>query len=167
MKKISIDPITRLEGHGKIDIFLNDDGQVENAYLTIPELRGFEKFCEGRPVEEIPRIVPKICGVCPGVHHMASAKTVDDVYKVKVPSAGVKLRRLFYEAHNLHIIVSQNNCPLIEYFPDVEPDTGNEIFWKVFEGEPHAVDGHITPTGNPGLGITLNRDKLAELAHNN
>src|SRR6056297_2377220 len=102
MKKITIDPITRLEGHGKIDIFLNDYGKVENAYLEIPELRGFEKFCEGRPVEEIPRIVPKICGVCPGCHHIASAKAADAVYKVKVPPAGVKLRRLFYEAHNLH-----------------------------------------------------------------
>ncbi len=51
MKKISIDPITRLEGHGKIEIFLNAEGDVENSYLQIPELRGFEKFCEGRPVE--------------------------------------------------------------------------------------------------------------------
>jgi len=63
VKKISIDPITRLEGHGKIEIFLNDEGDVEDAFLQIPELRGFEKFCEGRPVEEMPRIVPRICGV--------------------------------------------------------------------------------------------------------
>jgi len=63
MVKISIDPITRLEGHGKIEIFLNSDGDVQNTYLQIPELRGFEKFCEGRPVEELPRIVPRICGV--------------------------------------------------------------------------------------------------------
>ncbi len=63
MKKISIDPITRLEGHGKIDIFLDDSGNVANAYFQVPELRGFERFCEGRPVEELPRIVPRICGV--------------------------------------------------------------------------------------------------------
>jgi len=63
MKRIEIDPITRLEGHGKITIFLNDEGNVENAYLQIPELRGFEKFVEGLPVEEIPRVVPRICGV--------------------------------------------------------------------------------------------------------
>ena len=63
MTKISIDPVTRLEGHGKIEIFLNDDGAVVNAYLQIPELRGFEKFCEGRPIEEMPRIVTRICGV--------------------------------------------------------------------------------------------------------
>jgi F420-non-reducing hydrogenase large subunit len=63
MTKISIDPITRLEVHGKIEIFLNDGGEVQNTYLQIPELRGFEKFCQGRPVEELPRIVPRICGV--------------------------------------------------------------------------------------------------------
>jgi F420-non-reducing hydrogenase large subunit len=63
MTKISIDPITRLEGHGKIEIFLDKEGEVVNTYLQIPELRGFEKFCEGRPVEEMPRIVPRICGV--------------------------------------------------------------------------------------------------------
>ena len=63
MKRVTIDPITRLEGHGKIEIFLNEDGGVSNTYFLIPELRGFEKFCEGRPVEEMPRIVPRICGV--------------------------------------------------------------------------------------------------------
>ncbi len=65
MKTISIDPVTRLEGHGKIEIFLNDAGNVENAYFQVPELRGFEKFCEGRPVEEMPDITSRICGVCP------------------------------------------------------------------------------------------------------
>ena len=102
MKKITIDPITRLEGHGKIEIFLNDDGEVENAYLQIPELRGFEKFCEGRPVEELPRITPRICGVCPGAHHMASTKATDAVYHVDPPSAAKKLRELFYCAHMIH-----------------------------------------------------------------
>ena len=63
MKRIEIDPITRLEGHGKITIFLGDDGGVENAYLQIPELRGFEQFVVGLPVEEVPRVVPRICGV--------------------------------------------------------------------------------------------------------
>jgi len=63
MKRISIDPITRLEGHGKIDIFLNDDGGVANCYFQVPELRGFEKFVEGMPVEEVPRVVSRICGV--------------------------------------------------------------------------------------------------------
>lgn len=63
MKKVTIDPITRLEGHGKIEIFLDDSGDVKEVYFQIPELRGFEKFCQGRPVEELPRIVTRICGV--------------------------------------------------------------------------------------------------------
>ncbi len=110
MEKISIDPITRLEGHGKIDIFLDDNGDVANAYLVIPELRGFEKFCEGRPVEELPRITPRICGVCPEAHHMASAKACDAVYHVEVPSPGKKLRELLYSAfyvadHTVHFYI--------------------------------------------------------------
>jgi len=102
MKKVTIDPITRLEGHGKIEIFLNDEGDVEDAYLQIPELRGFEKFCEGRPVEEMPRITTRICGVCPGAHHMASVKATDAVYHVDPPSVAKKLRELFYCAHMIH-----------------------------------------------------------------
>ena len=102
MKKVTIDPITRLEGHGKIELFLTDKGEVENAYLQIPELRGFEKFCEGRPVEEMPRITPRICGVCPGAHHMASVKATDAVYHVDPPAAAKKLRELFYCAHMVH-----------------------------------------------------------------
>ncbi|MDP3063613.1 MAG: Ni/Fe hydrogenase subunit alpha [Chloroflexota bacterium] len=102
MKRITIDPITRLEGHGRIEIFLNDKGEVANAYFQVPELRGFEKFCEGRPVEELPRIVPRICGVCPEAHHLASSKAVDAVYHVQPPPAAVKLRELFYSAHFVH-----------------------------------------------------------------
>lgn len=102
MKRITIDPITRLEGHGKIEIFLKDNGEVENVYFQVPELRGFEKFCEGRPVEELAQIVTKICGVCPGCHHMASGKAADAVYGVEPPPTAKKLRELFYMAHFVH-----------------------------------------------------------------
>ncbi|MDO9341122.1 MAG: Ni/Fe hydrogenase subunit alpha [Bacteroidales bacterium] len=102
MKRITIDPITRLEGHGKIEIFLNEEGEVSNVYFQVPELRGFEKFCEGRPVEELPAIVAKICGVCPGCHHMASGKAVDVVFGVEPPPTAKKLRELFYMAHFIH-----------------------------------------------------------------
>lgn len=107
MKRIKIDPITRLEGHGKIDIFLNDEGDVENCYFIIPELRGFEKFAQGRPVEEMPRITTRICGVCPEAHHLASAKACDAVYHVEIPSAAKKLRELLYSVfycadHTVH-----------------------------------------------------------------
>jgi F420-non-reducing hydrogenase large subunit len=102
MKKISIDPITRLEGHGKIEIFLADDGSVANAYFQVPELRGFEKFVEGMPIEEVPRVVARICGVCPGAHHLCAGKAVDAVYHVDPPPTAKKLRELYYSAHFVH-----------------------------------------------------------------
>jgi F420-non-reducing hydrogenase large subunit len=97
-KVIQIDPITRLEGHGRIDIFLNEEGDVANAYLLIPELRGFEQFCVGRPAEEMPRITNRICGVCPEAHHMAATKALDNLYQVDPPLVTKKLRELFYSA---------------------------------------------------------------------
>ncbi len=97
-QKICIDPITRLEGHARVDLFLNEEGALSNAYLVIPELRGFEKFCEGRPVEEMPRITQRICGVCPIAHHMAAAKAGDAVYHVDPPPTAKKLRELMYSA---------------------------------------------------------------------
>ena len=110
MKRITIDPITRLEGHGKIEIFVGDDGQVVNTYFQIPELRGFEKFAQGRPVEELPRITTRICGVCPEAHHMAGAKACDAVYHVEPPPTGRKLRELLYSTffvadHSVHFYV--------------------------------------------------------------
>jgi F420-non-reducing hydrogenase large subunit len=107
MERITIDPITRLEGHGKIEIFLDEQGDVSNAYLQIPELRGFEQFCVGRPAEEMPRITNRICGVCPEAHHMASTKALDALFNVEPSSAVKKIRELFYEAfyctdHTVH-----------------------------------------------------------------
>ena len=96
MQTVTIDPITRLEGHGKINIFLNDDGEVENAYLQIPELRGFERFSEGRRAEDMPQITSRICGVCPVAHHFASTKALDDAFHVDPPVAAKKLRELMY-----------------------------------------------------------------------
>jgi F420-non-reducing hydrogenase large subunit len=97
-QRITIDPITRLEGHGKIEVFLDDEGEVANTYFQIPELRGFERFCVGRPVEEMPILMNRICGVCPEAHHMAAAKAADAVYHVNIPSTAKKLRELLYSA---------------------------------------------------------------------
>ena len=92
MKEIVIDPITRLEGHGKITIFLNDDGNVENAYFQVPELRGFERFCEGRRAEDLPIITTRICGVCPVAHHMAGAKALDAAFNVEPTQTAKKTK---------------------------------------------------------------------------
>jgi F420-non-reducing hydrogenase large subunit len=94
--RISIDPITRLEGHGKIDIFLDPDGNVADAFLQIPELRGFERFCVGRVAEDMPNLTSRICGVCPEAHHMASTKALDALFRVDPPPTAKKLRELFY-----------------------------------------------------------------------
>lgn len=98
MNNISIDPITRLEGHGKIEIFLNDEGDVANTYFQVPELRGFERFCVGRLAEDMPVITNRICGVCPEAHHMASVKALDMLFGAEPPPAAKKIRELLYMA---------------------------------------------------------------------
>jgi F420-non-reducing hydrogenase large subunit len=93
-RTINIQPVTRIEGHARITIQLNDQGRVTDSKLHIMALRGFEKFIEGRPAEEVPRIVNRICGICPWMHHTASNKAVDGCFQAKVPPAGQKLREL-------------------------------------------------------------------------
>jgi F420-non-reducing hydrogenase large subunit len=106
-RRITIDPITRLEGHGKIDIFLDESGKVNRAYFQVPELRGFEKFAEGRLSEDMPQITSRICGVCPTAHHMAGTRALDDLYKVDPTPTAKMIRELIYsifmaEDHALH-----------------------------------------------------------------
>ena len=128
MKEINIDPITRLEGHGSVSIFLNDQGEVENAYLKIPELRGFEAFCVGRPAELMPIITTRICGVCPVAHHFASVKALDAAFHVTPPSAAKKLRELQYMGyiiydHTLHFYYLGG--PDFIVGPDAPPEKRN------------------------------------------
>ena len=106
-KTLTIAPVSRIEGHAKVTIQLDDSGNVEDTFVNVVELRGFEKFCIGRPVEELPRIVTSICGVCPWSHHLASAKANDAVFGAELPVAGKKLRQLcnaiaYTEEHILH-----------------------------------------------------------------
>jgi F420-non-reducing hydrogenase large subunit len=110
MKRITIDPITRLEGHGKIEIFLNEKGEVANTYFQVPELRGFEKFSEGRMADDMPQITQRICGVCPEAHHLASTKALDALYHVEPTPTAKKLRELLYSAfyvtdHTTHFYI--------------------------------------------------------------
>jgi len=93
-KRIVIDPVTRIEGHAKISIHLDDEGNVSDAEFHVVEFRGFEKFCEGRPYGEMPGITPRICGICPVSHLLASAKAGDAIMSVSIPPAADKLRRL-------------------------------------------------------------------------
>jgi len=109
-KTITIAPVSRIEGHAKVTIQLDDAGNVADTQVNVVELRGFEKFCVGRPVEELPRIVTSICGVCPWSHHLASAKTTDVIFGVEPTVTGRKLRELcnalaFQEEHILHFFI--------------------------------------------------------------
>jgi len=93
-KQIVIDPVTRIEGHSKITIELDDAGEVRDAHFHVTQFRGFEKFCEGRPFAEMPSITARICGICPVSHLMASAKACDALLAVQIPPTAAKLRRI-------------------------------------------------------------------------
>ena len=93
-KQIIIDPVTRIEGHGKITIQLDEDGSVKDAFFHVTQIRGFEKFCEGRPFYEMPSLMARICGICPVSHLIASAKACDAILGVVIPPAAEKLRRI-------------------------------------------------------------------------
>ena len=124
LKMIEISPITRLEGEAKISIFLDDEGNVDDAYFQVIELRGFERFCIGRPVEELPRIVTRICGVCSWAHHMASTKALDDIYGIYPEGAAKKIRELGYYAHIIHSHLAHFYAlagPDIFLGPDADP----------------------------------------------
>ena len=128
--KLTINPITRLEGHGKIEIFLDDKGDVKDTYWQVVELRGFERFCLGRPAEEMPRIVPNICGVCPSPHNMASTKALDDLYSVEPTPTAKLIRQLHYNAfyeedHYIHFFFL--SAPDFVVGPDSDPAERNIV----------------------------------------
>src|SRR5260221_660759 len=96
MKRITIDPVTRLEGHAKIVIQLGDDGRVASTEFHVTQVRGFEKFTEGRPFYEMPGITARICGICPVSHLLASSKACDEIMAVRIPATAKKLRELLH-----------------------------------------------------------------------
>ncbi len=106
-EKITIEPVTRIEGHAKVTIHMNDNGSVDHAYFHVNEFRGFEKFCEGRMYFEMPQITPRICGICPVSHHLASAKAGDILTGAEPPHTAVLLRELMHmgqtiQSHSMH-----------------------------------------------------------------
>jgi NAD-reducing hydrogenase large subunit len=106
-RKITINPVSRLEGHGKVTIHLDADGEVSDARFHVTQFRGFERFCEGRPFEEMPVITQRICGICPVSHQLASAKACDAILGVDIPETAKRLRELehmgqFIQSHALH-----------------------------------------------------------------
>jgi len=105
--KITISPVTRIEGHARVTIHLDEDGKVKNAYFHVDQFRGFEKFSEGRHFSEMPVITERICGICPISHHLASAKACDDILGVDIPKTAKLLRELIHmgqiiQSHSMH-----------------------------------------------------------------
>ncbi|MEF8881669.1 MAG: Ni/Fe hydrogenase subunit alpha [Halapricum sp.] len=127
-KKEVIDPVTRVEGHGKITIELDDDGQVEDTQFHVTEFRGFEEFVEGRPVWEMPEITARICGICPVSHQLAAAKAVDEIANVEIPEAAYKLRELLHmgqvlQSHALSFFYLSSPDLVLGY--DADPEKRN------------------------------------------
>ncbi len=130
MKKIEINPITRLEGHGKIAIFLDDNGNVDEAFFQVVEFRGYERFLVGMPMEEVPRTVSTICGVCRGVHFTASMKAMDQIFGVEPTPTARKLREIFFNAHYVEdhaVILYALGLPDYVVGPEASPAERNII----------------------------------------
>jgi NAD-reducing hydrogenase large subunit len=142
MQKLTIHPVTRIEGHAKVTIHLDDQGQVARTQFHVTQVRGFEKFCEGRPYYEMPAITARICGICPVSHLLASVKACDAIMAVRIPEAAVNLRELlhcgqFVQSHALSFFhlsgpdlllgmdsdpAKRNLLGLLEKYPDLVRD---------------------------------------------
>ncbi len=184
-KQIVIDPIHRIEGHGKITIRLDKDGQVEDAAFHVTQFRGFEKFCEGRPYYEMPSLVERICGICPISHSLASAKACDAIEGVRIPAAGKKLRALlnfgeFIQSHSLSFFhltspdlllgfesppEKRNLLGVLEHHPQVAADgiKLRSIGQKIIEC---LADKRIHPAWvvPGGVGTALSKENLDNIA---
>ncbi|GAB4188492.1 MAG: Ni/Fe hydrogenase subunit alpha [Phycisphaeraceae bacterium] len=142
-RTITIDPVTRIEGHAKITLILNEDGGIADAMFHVTQFRGFEKFIEGRPLTEMPAIMARICGICPVSHLMASSKACDDLLAVQIPETGVKLRRImnlaqFVQSHALSFF--HLSSPDILLGMDSDPAKRN-IFGLIQDHPERARDG--------------------------
>ena len=129
-QKIVIEPVTRIEGHAKVVVHLDDQGQVENAVFHVNEFRGFEKFCEGRMFFEMPLITERICGICPVSHHLASTKACDQIIGAEVPRPASLLRELMHmgqiiQSHSMHVFELGGPDLLLGF--DHDPATRNVV----------------------------------------
>lgn len=129
-QKITIEPVTRIEGHAKVTVHMNDDGSVDHAYFHVNEFRGFEKFCEGRLVTEMQQITPRICGICPVSHHLAAAKAGDVVLGCPPPRSASLLRELMHmgqiiQSHGMHFFELAGPDLILGF--DHDPATRNVV----------------------------------------
>ncbi len=132
-RTIIIDPVTRIEGHAKITLQLDEKGEVSDAQFHVTQFRGFEKLCEGRPFTEMPSLMARICGICPVSHLVASAKACDAILAVRIPPTAEKLRRIF----NMAQIVQSHALSVFHLSsPDLllgmDSDPAKRNLWGVF-----------------------------------
>ncbi len=192
MRRVSLCPVTRVEGRAQVEIFLDDAGEVAESYFLVPELRGFERLCLGRPVEEMPGFTSRICGLCPEAHHMASVKALDVLFGVEPPPAARAIREFLYMAfvlsnHAVHFFALAGPDFLLEEGTDRAQRTlfgvlrhlGPELARKVVASRSlnHEViemlgGRRIQPVGGVPGGwqrrvTELMRDRLAEIAREN
>ncbi|GFP27129.1 NAD-reducing hydrogenase large subunit [Candidatus Hakubella thermalkaliphila] len=137
-QKITIEPVTRIEGHGKVTIHLDDEGEVACTYFHVNEFRGLEKFCEGRMFFEMPMITQRICGICPVSHHLAAAKTCDAILGVEIPRPARLLRELmhmaqFVQTHSMHFFYLAGPDLLL----GMEADTAKRNLLGLVESHPN------------------------------
>lgn len=135
---ITIEPVTRIEGHAKVTVQLNDAGKVERARLHVNEFRGFEKFCEGRLFYEMPLITERICGICPVSHHLVSAKACDEILGVQIPRPARLLRELMHmgqtiQSHSMHFFELAGPDLLLGF--DADPAIRNVV--GLYQADPH------------------------------
>jgi NAD-reducing hydrogenase large subunit len=161
-KEIVIAPVTRIEGHAKITVHLDDEGQVTDARLHLTQLRGFEKFVEGRPFYELPFIMQRICGICPISHAIASAKACDQILSVKIPEDGARLRKLsnlaqVIQSHALSIFYL--SAPDLLLGMDAEPARRN-LYGMARENPQLARDGvYLRKFGQQVIALLANTGK--------
>ena len=143
-KKIVIDPVTRIEGHAKITITMNDSGEVDDAQFHVTQFRGFEKLAEGRPFREMPSLMARICGICPVSHLIASAKACDEIVAVRIPATAIKLRKILniaqiIQSHALSFFYL--SAPDLLLGMDSDPDKRN--IFGLLEADPAFARGGV------------------------
>ncbi len=150
MPRVVLNPVTRIEGHGVAEVFLDAAGQVAGARLAVAELRGFEHICVGRPVEEMPRLTSRICGMCPAAHHVAAAKALDDLWEVEPSPAAQQIRELalcgqMVQSHLTHFyamalpdLLGHNRPPAERNFIGILQELGPDLARYILNSRAHA-----------------------------
>ncbi|NDJ87251.1 MAG: Ni/Fe hydrogenase subunit alpha [Chloroflexi bacterium] len=143
-QQISINPVTRIEGHAHISIQLNDAGEVDDAHFHVTQLRGFEKLCEGRPFREMPSLTARVCGICPVSHLIASAKACDELLAVRIPETAIKLRKIL----NLAQMVQSHALSFFylsapDFLLGMDSDPAKRNIFGILEREPEMARGGI------------------------